>query len=100
MYFGWGVFKDQAQSSLNDNPVVAEHVGVIETMELDLIASGNAGGDETFVFRVEGTKGDAVITATFVTDPGDTEALRSGSMELPDGTVLDLFGSDGPPEER
>ena len=68
MRFGLGVFADEVESDLRSNPVIIEHIGRFEEFELDLGASIASEGNEDFVFRVSGTKGSGLITATCVTN--------------------------------
>lgn len=89
--FGIGVFTDQVEADLRENPVIVEHIGRIESFEIELMASMAAPGEEDFVFRVEGTKGNGLIQATCVTIDDLTEDVVAGTLQLDSGETIDLF---------
>ena len=95
MKFGLGVFADEVEADLRDNPVVREHIGRFEEFELDLSASIAAEGDEDFVFRVTGTKGTGLIFATCVTNDDGIEEVVAGTIQLESGETVNLFPEDG-----
>ena len=99
MKFGLNVFADEVEADLRSNPVVLEHIGRIEEVELDLGASIAASGDEDFVFRVSGTKGSGLINATCVTNDDGIEEVIAGTVQLESGEMLNLFPVDGVPSE-
>ena len=94
MKLGLGVFADEVESELRSNPVIIEHVGRIEEFELDLSASVAEAGGEDFVFKVSGTKGSGLVTATCVTNEEGIEEVVSGTIQLESGETLDLFPED------
>jgi hypothetical protein len=85
-------FEQQVADDIKDNPAILQHVGVISSIDTDWTATGEEPGDEVFVFNLSGTKGDAVLTAECVTVDADHEDVVSGSLRLPSGDVVDLFG--------
>ena len=89
--FGLGVFADEVERDLRSNPVIVEHVGRIEEFELDLGASVAAEGGDDFVFRVSGTKGSGLVTATCITNDEGIEEVVAGTIQLESGETLDLF---------
>jgi hypothetical protein len=91
MKLGLGVFADEVESELRTNPVIIEHVGRIEEFELDLSASVAEAGGEDFVFKVSGTKGSGLVTATCVTNEEGIEEVVAGTIQLESGETLDLF---------
>ena len=91
MKLGLGVFADEVESELRSNPVIIEHVGRIEEFELDLSASVAEAGGEDFVFKVKGTKGSGLVTATCVTNEDGIEEVVAGTIQLESGETLDLF---------
>ena len=88
---GLGVFADEVEADLRSNPVIVEHIGRIEDFKLDLGASIAAEGHDDFVFRVKGTKGSGLVTATCVTNDDGVEEVTAGTVQLESGEVLDLF---------
>ena len=91
MRFGLGVFADEVENDLRSNPVIIEHIGRFEEFDLDLGASIASEGNEDFVFRVSGTKGSGLITATCVTNDAGIEEAVAGTIQLESGETLDLF---------
>jgi hypothetical protein len=91
---GLGVFSDEVESELRSNPVIIEHVGRIEEFELDLSASIAESGGEDFVFKVSGTKGSGLVTATCITNDEGIEEVVAGTIQLESGETLDLFPKD------
>jgi hypothetical protein len=92
---GLGVFSDEVESDLRFNPVLIEHIGRIEEFDLDISASIAEEGNEDFVFRVTGTKGSGLVTATCVTNDEGAEEVVAGTIQLESGETLDLFPEAG-----
>jgi len=97
---GLGVFSDEVESELRSNPVIIEHVGRIEEFELDFGASVAEEGSEDFIFRVSGTKGSGLVTATCLTNADGMEEVVAGTIQLESGETLDLFPGDQAPVEE
>lgn len=91
LFWGWGMYVDQVKSELNGNPVIQEHIGTIEDLSVNLVASSELDDENTFVFDVKGDKGEGVVTAELVSIDADTEELRSGTLELTTGETYDLL---------
>ena len=94
MKLGLGVFADEVESELRSNPVIIEHVGRIEKFDLDISASVAESGGEDFVFKVTGTKGSGLVTATCVTNDDGIEEVVAGTIQLESGETLNLFPED------
>lgn len=90
-FWGWNIFTDQAKDAFNQNPVILFHIGEVDKINIDLIATGDAEGDDVFVFRIEGSKGSGVVTAEIITLDDGTEGIRSGWIILPSGDSYDLL---------
>lgn len=88
---GLDVFANDVESELRDNPVIIEHIGRIENLEVDLTASLSTEENDDFVFTVTGTKGSGLIHATCITRDDGTEAVTAGTIQLESGETLDLF---------
>jgi hypothetical protein len=94
--FGMDVIADQVKREVQDNPVILEQVGAIETMEMDMVASANEPGDQTFVFRLDGAKGTGTLTVSTVTVEGFTEQVTWGQLRVASGETYDLLPDQGP----
>lgn len=90
-YLGWNIFADQAKAAIQNNSVIQQHIGEVEKIKVDLMATGRSDGDNVFVFNIEGSGGAGVITAEFVTVDADTEEIRSGTLRLSTGETYDLL---------
>jgi hypothetical protein len=96
--WGWGLFTEQVTASLNANPVIQEKIGTIASVDTDFTATGNADGEETFVFHIEGEKGRGTVTAEFVSNGASEEELRSGTLTMSTGESFDLLAVPAEPE--
>jgi hypothetical protein len=99
IHWGMGMFEEQVKMDLRDNPVVIEHLGRLDSLEVMWSASMAAPGTDEFVFRAEGTKGTGVIRAVCVTRSADREEVVSGTLEMSDGSDYDLFPEGGPDDD-
>ncbi len=89
--FGFNVFASEVEADLRDNPVIVEHLGRIEEIEVDFSASITTEGDDDFVFRARGTKGSGLLSVTCVTNDDGVEEVIAGTIQLDSGETLDLF---------
>ena len=99
----WGldVVAEQVKADIQDNPVILEHIGRIESIDFEFMATGAAQGEDTLVFNLKGTKGEGVVTAEVITVDDEHEEVRSGTLRLPSGEKVDLFPEADPaPEPR
>lgn len=85
-------FERQVAVDIENNPVIVRYIGDIDAIEIDWTATGEEPDDDVFVFRLSGSKGDGVLTAKCITIDADHEDVVSGSLRLPSGETIDLFG--------
>ena len=90
LYFGMQVFSEEIANELRDNPTLIEHVGNVESFEIDWIGSAAADGESVFLFDVKGSKADGVVTCESITLEDGTEYISWAELELLDGTSVDL----------
>lgn len=93
---GLDVFAAAVETDLRENPVIVEHIGRIEELEVELATSLTTEGQDDFVFRARGTKGSGLISATCVTNDDGSEEVVAGTIQLDSGETFDLF-PDVPP---
>ena len=86
-------FERQVAADVQGHPAIVQHIGDIHTIAIDWSATGDEPGDDVFVFRLTGTKGEGVLTAECVTVDADHEDVVSGSLRLPSGQTINLFGN-------
>ncbi|MEA9489884.1 hypothetical protein ABQE70_09965 [Xanthomonas campestris pv. campestris] len=87
---GWSIFSEQAQAALQADAVVQQHIGKIDTMEVDVLATGAAPGGDEFVFSVTGDRGRGKVSATWVSDGAEREILTEGVLTMHDGSEYTL----------
>ena len=95
----WGsqVFTSRAREALDENPVIAQHIGEIDQIAIDYLATWSDKEIDCYVLEVKGSKGAGVVTAVFVTIDADTEQITSGTLRLSSGQLYDLLPEMGAP---
>lgn len=88
-YFRGAAVADDIASDLQNNDVMVEHIGEIQTLEADLPSFFSS--DDLYVFRVTGTMNSGTITADCVEDGDGLFRVMSGTLELDNGDVHQLF---------
>ena len=86
-------FERQVVQDIQDNPVMLEHVGQIQTIDIDWVATGQEPGDDVFVFDVTGSKGSGTLTAECITIDSGREDVVAARLRLPSGEDLDIFAN-------
>jgi hypothetical protein len=89
-WFGWGqmtnVLAQEMQRRLEADPVAQEHLGPISSTTWDFMGSTqeteSRGGQNVFVFRVEGEKGRGDV---IVEQAAGGQAFRNAVLRLPSG---------------
>ena len=78
----------EVKSQLRDNPKLREHVGELETVELDFAGSMAEDDDNTFRYNVRGSKGRGELT---VVESDEDETIVEATLRLPDGTKVQIL---------
>ncbi|WP_372725529.1 hypothetical protein [Novipirellula sp.] len=91
---GQGMMADMITQEVAANPVIQEHIGEIQSAELNLAATGEAGQNEpgTLAFDIVGSKGSGVLEIK--QDPsnnGNGISIRSAELVMPDGTRYEVI---------
>lgn len=89
---GWNLFADQARTAVQKQPEVLQHIGTIREFDFNITETGEAEGDDEFVFDLVGSKGSGRLRAHFVTVDADHEAIGRGSLVMSDGTTIAFDG--------
>ena len=84
---------DRVRAHLADE--LREHVGYVESVELDLSATRESDNEERFVFDVVGARGEGVLTVEWV----DHEA-RTATLRLRSGEEHDLLPEPEPEDDE
>lgn len=90
MLFGMNVVEAEVADLLRDNPKLRQHVGEIESLELDWVATAAKEDDETFVYRVQGDRGSGVLTVEQTEDDDWNKVIVRATLRLPDGTQVQI----------
>ena len=91
-YFGLDMMAGEVESDLRDNPVIAEHIGSIQSFEMDWGGSFVEEEDEdTFVFRIRGSKASGIVTVVCDTDDAEIAEVVSGTLQVDSGETYGLF---------
>lgn len=90
MMFGMNVLTEEVAGQLRDNPKFREHIGELQTMNIDVTRTTAADDDDTFIYRVKGSKGVGVITVKHITDDEGNEQIVEASLRLPDGQQVQI----------
>ncbi len=104
--FGMNIVEEDLKNQLRDNPQIKEHIGEITKFDVNFVKSTANSDDDVFVYDVEGTNGSAELTIDSESGVDGSEVIRSASMRLPDGDVVELevdagdFGVDFEAEEE
>ena len=77
LFGGDSIFTPQARAAVQRYPLVQQHIGTLQSFEMDLLGTGEAEGVDEFVFNLVGDKGRGRILAAFITVDADTERLGS-----------------------
>ena len=98
-FVAWGtaLFIEQAQAAMQQQPEVVEHIGTIQSLDLDKKATRLEAGTDVYVFDLVGDKGAGRLTVEVITVDSNTEALGHGELELSSGRVIELQGAAASP---
>ncbi|MCB1609787.1 MAG: hypothetical protein KDI71_22735 [Xanthomonadales bacterium] len=89
-WIGFKIFTEQALIAIRADPVVRSAVGQVHDIELDFTATFNAPDVNEFGYRIDGERIDGLLVGEFITIDADHEELRSGTLRLDDGRVLEI----------
>lgn len=86
-----GEITGSVRESLAENPVIDEHIGDVQSFEMEKLATLDHEDEDVFIFRVEGSKGSGTITATCLTGDDGGHQAYSGELVMDSGDRFDLF---------
>jgi hypothetical protein len=84
------IISTEIANDLRDNPVMREHVGEIQSFDINLTASAAEPDDDVYVFDVVGDKGTGTATVKSITDEDGNEQIVWATRRTSDGTTFDL----------
>jgi hypothetical protein len=89
-YFGFNIIEKEIRNQVRDNPVLIQHIGSVESLEVDLTESAALKDDDTFVYHVKGSKGTGVLTVKHITNDAGDEEIEWAELRLPDNRVIKI----------
>lgn len=90
MTFGLQVMSSEVKDQMRDNPKFREHIGEVQEFEMDWAASFGDEGQDTYRYRVRGTKGSGELTVKQRTGPDSNEVIDEAELRLADGTKVQV----------
>jgi hypothetical protein len=90
MTFGLQVMSSEVKDQIRDNPKFREHIGEVQEFEMDWAASFGDEGEDTYRYRVRGTKGSGELTVKQRTGPDSNEVIDEAELRLADGTKVQV----------
>jgi hypothetical protein len=89
--FGMNIAEEEIAVQLRDNPKFREHIGELESIEIDMIASSAQNDAEVFVYRVRGNKGSGRLTVREGSDAEWNTTIERADLRLPDGAQVQIL---------
>jgi hypothetical protein len=98
-----GMLNDQLIAAIKDDPALAEHIGVIDEVSLNLMATGEhpenqkkeKGGDDKdafLVFDISGSKGSGKVLAKMNTEgKNESQIFQSATLHMGEGKKFPLM---------
>jgi hypothetical protein len=93
--FATDIMAEEVRIELEENAIIQEKIGNIQTMSMDMAKSVAAQGDDEWVFRIEGDKGSGYVTVESFTNDAGFEVVTSGSLRMDSGETFPLDVQDG-----
>lgn len=79
------------EMQVRDHPVIQEHIGEIEELEVDFVRSAALEDPDTFIYDIRGNRGSGELTVKSVANwDDDVEQIVGASLRLENGEVIDL----------
>ena len=90
LIFGMNISEQEIITQLRDNPKLREHIGEIQSLNIDLVASSAQDESEVFVYNVKGNKGSGTLTIHEGTSDDFETLVEEATLRLPDGTQVQI----------
>jgi len=96
VFVGLNQIGSEIQTDLAGNEVIQEHIGNIQTFEMDKWKSIEHANEDVYVFRITGPNGSGTIEAECIADDEGTYHVQSGELKMDSGETFDLFPDGNP----
>ena len=90
IYLGMGIVAAEVRDELSSTPEFRENIGKIESFETNFLRTGQAEGDETFVYDVAGSEGKGYVSVKQRTDSDGNEILEWAELTMEDGRRIPI----------
>jgi hypothetical protein len=90
MWFGLGELERQVANELRTHPKLVAEVGEVQSMDMDVLASGLIEDTDTFVYRVRGTKASGQLTVKHITEDDWNEKVVEATLKLSSGNTVQI----------
>lgn len=96
MQFGMGMLATQFQTQIENDPVIVEQIGDIESFSMSFSAlmenaqNQDPGGTPELPFEIVGSKGSGTVFIEQGAGGGDTAVIRSARLVTADGKTIPL----------
>ena len=94
LVFAMQMVTAETEDQLSENPILIEHIGNVESFELDWARSFSHDEDDTFIYDVKGTEGVGRVTVRQITNDDGDEEILDAELRLPNGETFDLMPDD------
>ncbi len=89
--FGMNIVAQEVADQVRDNPKFREHIGELQSLDVDWVATSAKNDQETFVYTAQGDKGSGVLTVKQEQDDDWNEIVVEASLRLPNGTQVQII---------
>jgi hypothetical protein len=88
--FGLNIATEEVANELRDNPKFREHIGELQTLNIDWTKSTAEDDTDIYVYNAKGDKGSGIVTVKHITDDDGNEKIIKATLRLPDGRQVQI----------
>ena len=89
--FGFNVLAEEARAAVENNAVFKEHIGNIQSLELNFTKSSAHGDPDVMVYDVEGDRGSGTLYISTTDNFSGDSDINWIELRLPSGETYDLM---------
>ena len=90
MGVGFNSIRREVALDLHDHPQIREHIGEMDSFELDLGGSFEVVDSGSFVYAISGSKGRGLIQVWSEANARGVEEVVAAELEMDDGRLIQL----------
>jgi hypothetical protein len=88
---GFNIMTAEVKEQVRDNPKLREHIGEVINLDIDFVGSMAVEGDDTYRYKVRGTKSDGELTIRHHTNDDGDEVIDEAWLRLPTGDKVTII---------